>query len=197
LIAGSTFAAHPYAQKAITEASLSILNDRFYSTSDQVENCIKPYKFEIEVEDNEWIKGRESVSKVLKNELKACDGALKQLEERVGKRKLKDVTAFIDRVRKGEVVLEGDGSGGAGGFSSALLQRGKKHSAVLSQCPLLIWFITQAAKRSFFVTGPPSSKCASWPFGRANAPPRRTNITVPKSSWMSLQTNSLPRLSYS
>jgi replication fork clamp-binding protein CrfC len=126
LVSSSTFAAHPYAQKAITEASSSILNDRFYSTSDQVENCIKPFKFEIEVEDNEWSKGRESVSKVLKNELKACGGALKQLEENVGKRRLKDVTSFIDRVRKGDVVLEGDGSGGAGGFSSALLQRGKR-----------------------------------------------------------------------
>jgi len=124
LVSSSTFAAHPYAQKAITEASSSILNDRFYSTSDQVENCIKPFKFEIEVEDNEWSKGRESVSRVLKNELKDCDGALKQLEEKVGKRRLKDVTSFIDRVRKGDVVLEGDGSGGAGGFSSALLQRG-------------------------------------------------------------------------
>jgi replication fork clamp-binding protein CrfC len=132
LIAGSTFAAHLYAQKAITDASSSILNDRFYSTSDQVENCIKPYKFEVEVEDNEWAKGRESVSKVLKNELKACDGALKQLEDSVGKRKLKDVTAFIDRVRKGEVVLEGDRSGGAGGFSSALLQRGKKRRHLLN-----------------------------------------------------------------
>jgi dynamin-like GTPase MGM1, mitochondrial len=126
LVSSSTFAAHPYAQKAITEASSSILNDRFYSTSDQVENCIKPFKFEIEVEDNEWSKGRESVSKVLRNELRACGGALKQLEENVGRRKLNDVTSFIDRVRKGDVVLEGDGSGGAGGFSSALLQKGKR-----------------------------------------------------------------------
>ena len=125
LIASSTFASHPYAQKSITDASSSILNDRFYSTSDQVENCIKPYKFEIEVEDNEWAKGRENVGKVLKNELKACEGAFKELEDGIGKRKLKDVTAFIDRVRKGEVVLEGDGTGGAGGFSSALLQRGE------------------------------------------------------------------------
>jgi replication fork clamp-binding protein CrfC len=129
LVSSSTFAAHPYAQKAITEASSSILNDRFYSTSDQVENCIKPFKFEIEVEDNEWSKGRESVSRVLKNELKACDGALKQLEEKVGRRRLKDVTSFIDRVRKGDVVLEGDGSGGAGGFSSALLQKGRRPSS--------------------------------------------------------------------
>ncbi|KAL9109862.1 MAG: hypothetical protein Q9227_005565 [Pyrenula ochraceoflavens] len=126
LVSKSTFAAHPYAQKAITDASSGILNDRFYSTSDQVENCIKPYKYEIEVEDREWSKGRESVAKVLKEELKACEAAQKQLEDGVGKRKLKDITMFVDRVRKGEVVLEGDSSRGAGGFSSALIQRGRE-----------------------------------------------------------------------
>lgn len=124
LIAASTFAAHPYAQRSIVDASSSILNDRFYSTSDQVENCIKPFKFEIEVEGNEWSKGRENVGRVLKGELKACETAQRQLEDIIGKRKLKDVMGFIDRVRKGDVVLEGDGTGGAGGFSSALLQKG-------------------------------------------------------------------------
>ncbi|KEF53599.1 dynamin GTPase [Exophiala aquamarina CBS 119918] len=126
LIAASTFASHPYAQRAIVDASSSILNDRFYSTSDQVENCIKPFKFEIEVENNEWAKGRENVGGVLKGELKACEAAQKQLEAAVGSRKLRDVTCFIDRIRKGDVVLEGDGSGGAGGFSSALLQKGRE-----------------------------------------------------------------------
>ncbi|KAI1608285.1 dynamin GTPase [Exophiala viscosa] len=126
LIASSTFAAHPYAQRAIVDAASSILNDRFYSTSDQVENCIKPFKFEIEVENNEWSKGRENAGRVLKSELKACDGAQKQLEDAIGKKKLRDVMGFIDRVRKGDVVLEGDGTGGAGGFSSALLQRGRE-----------------------------------------------------------------------
>lgn len=125
LISVSTFSAHPFARQAITEASSGILNERFYSTSDQVENCIKPYKFEIEVEDPEWTKGRENVSGVLKDELKACEGAVKSVEEVVGgKRKLKDVMSFVDRVRKGEVVLEGDGTGGAGGFSAALLKKG-------------------------------------------------------------------------
>ncbi|KAL4934698.1 dynamin-related GTPase MGM1 [Aspergillus undulatus] len=126
LLSNSTFAAHPYAQEQIGDACTSILNDRFFSTSDQVENCIKPYKFEIEVEDPEWVKGRENVSKTLKEELRACEAALKGVEDSVGKRKLKDVMSFIDRVRKGEVVLEGDGVGGAGGFSSALLARGRE-----------------------------------------------------------------------
>ncbi|EXJ65895.1 dynamin GTPase [Cladophialophora psammophila CBS 110553] len=126
LIAASTFASHPYAQRSIVDASSSILNDRFYSTSDQVENCIKPFKFEIEVEPNEWNKGRENVGRVLKNELKACEAAQRQLEDSIGKRKLRDVMGFIDRVRKGDIVLEGDGSGGAGGFSAALLQKGRE-----------------------------------------------------------------------
>lgn len=124
LLTSSTFATHPYAQKQIVDASASILNDRFFSTSDQVENCIKPFKFEIEVEDPEWTKGREAVSKVLKEELRACESAFKHVEETVGKRKLRDVMSFVDRVRKGEVFLEGDGTGGAGGFSSALLSTG-------------------------------------------------------------------------
>ena len=124
LLTDSTFASHPYAQKQIVDACNSILNDRFFSTSDQVENCIKPYKYEIEVEDPEWSKGRENVSKVLKDELKACESAFKHVEDSVGRRKLKDVMSFVDKVRKGEVVLEGDGAGGAGGFSADLLARG-------------------------------------------------------------------------
>lgn len=125
LLASSTFASHPGAHKQITDACTSILNDRFFSTSDQVENCIKPYKFEIEVEDSEWSKGRENVGKVLKEELRACESAIKHVEDQIGKRKLKDVMSFIDKVRKGDVVLEGNGAGGAGGFSAALLERGK------------------------------------------------------------------------
>lgn len=125
LISNSTFATHPFARQAITEAASGILNERFYSTSDQVENCIKPYKFEIDVEDGEWAKGRENVHRVLTRELRACEEAVKSVEKSVGgKRKLKDVMGFIDKTRKGEVEVVGDGASGAGGFSSDLLQRG-------------------------------------------------------------------------
>ncbi|KZF26752.1 protein MGM1, mitochondrial precursor [Xylona heveae TC161] len=127
LISTSTFSAHPFARQAISEAASGILNERFYGTSDQVENCIKPYKFEIEVEDNEWSKGRENVTGSLKEELVAVEAAMKDVEARIGgKRKLKDVLGFVERVRKGDVVLEGDGVGGAGGFSSALLATGRE-----------------------------------------------------------------------
>lgn len=154
LLANSTFASHPGAHKQITDACTSILNDRFFSTSDQVENCIKPYKFEIEVEDSEWSKGRENVGKVLKEELRACESAMKHVEERIGKRKLKDVMSFIDRVRKGDVVLEGNGAGGAGGFSAALLERGKLQSYGPYVSPILTDLAVQAEKESSSAIAP-------------------------------------------
>lgn len=125
LISQSTFVNHPYARQAITEAASSILNDRFYSTSDQVENCIKPFKFEIDMEEREWTTGREHVQGVLKKELSACEGAMKDLETVVGgRRKLREVVNFVDKARKGDVVVEGDSRSGAGGFSAELLAKG-------------------------------------------------------------------------
>lgn len=125
LISNSRFAAHPFARQAITDASTSILKDLSYDISDELEICIKPYKYRIEVEDHEWAKGRENVSKVLKEELKVVESAAKSLEEQMGgRKKVKDVMSFIDRVRSGQVVLEGDGVGGAGGYSAALLNKG-------------------------------------------------------------------------
>ncbi|KAK7953880.1 dynamin GTPase [Apiospora saccharicola] len=124
LIGQSTFVSHPFARQAITEAASSILNDRFYSTSDQVENCIKPFKFDIDMEDREWTQGREHVQGVLKKELDACEGAMKDLESTVGgRRKLKEVLHFVDKARKGDIVVENENQAGAGGFSAALLQK--------------------------------------------------------------------------
>ncbi|KAI9676631.1 MAG: dynamin-like GTPase mgm1 [Trizodia sp. TS-e1964] len=127
LIEKSSFSTHPFACKAIKDAASGILNDRFYSTSDQVENCIKPYKFEIEVEDREWSLGRENIAKVLKEELRACEAAVKETEKRVGgKRQMQDVMDFIDSVRKGELTVEQDGIRGGGGFSADLLKIGRE-----------------------------------------------------------------------
>ena len=57
--------------------------------------------------------------------MKVVEAAVKQLEDQVGgRKKVRDVMSFIDRVRSGQVALEGDGVGGAGGFSSALLAKG-------------------------------------------------------------------------
>ncbi|KAI6781245.1 uncharacterized protein J7T54_004018 [Emericellopsis cladophorae] len=93
----------------------------------KVENCIKPYKFDIDMDDREWAHGREHVQTVLKKELKDCESAMSNLEASAGgRKKLKEVMAFVDKARKGDIVVEGDGRSGAGGFSAALLTRGRE-----------------------------------------------------------------------
>ena len=127
LIQSTTFSSHPFAVQAINKASEEILGDLSIDTSDELEICVKPYKYRVGVSDSEWKQGRENISKALKAELDACEAATKAVEDQIGgRRKTKDVVSFIDRVRKGETVLEGNGVGGAGGFSSALLDKGRE-----------------------------------------------------------------------
>jgi replication fork clamp-binding protein CrfC len=125
LVEQSTFSTHPQARQAVADAASDILNEKFYSTSDQVENCIKPYKFEIDVEDGEWARGRENISGILKKELSAVETATKAVEAQVGgRRKLQEVIKVVERCRKGDATVEGHGAGGVGGFSASLIQQG-------------------------------------------------------------------------
>ncbi|TKA76455.1 hypothetical protein B0A55_06106 [Friedmanniomyces simplex] len=128
LLHTSTFASHPFTVQAITTASEGILRDLSFDTSDELEICVKPYKYRVEVDSGEWARGRDNIGKVLGRELKDCEAANRAVEEQLGgRRKAKDVLSFIDRVRSGELVIEGsDGVGGAGGFSAALLAKGRE-----------------------------------------------------------------------
>ncbi|KAF4452293.1 dynamin GTPase [Fusarium albosuccineum] len=127
LIKNSTFSRNPLARQVITEAASTILNERFYSTSDQVENCIKPYKFEMHLKPREWADGRQHVVGVLKQELQDCEAAMKRCEAAAGgRRKLKEVMSFVDKAREGSIVVEGDGLHGIGSFSAALLGKGRE-----------------------------------------------------------------------
>ena len=126
LLDKSSFAKHPSARKVISEAASTVLADRSYATSDGIEISLKPYKFDPDIQPQEWAQGREHVVGVLQGELNQCQSAMKSLENSVGgKKKLKEVMGFVDKARKGEVIVEGDHPSGAGGFSAALLLRGK------------------------------------------------------------------------
>lgn len=154
LVNSSTFAHHPFARQTIQEAASGILNERFYSTSDQVENCIKPFKFEIDVEDSEWARGRVNAQQTLSQELTACEDAIRRVEEQTGgRKKLKDVTSFIDRARKGEISVDGASasSGGAGGYSASLIRKGQE-AVFLRDRAMLLKLRLQATK---------SKQCAS------------------------------------
>ncbi|KAF3311236.1 dynamin-like GTPase mgm1 [Orbilia oligospora] len=125
LIESSTFRNHPFAKKAIQDSTNQILNERFYATSDQVENCIKPYKFEIEVDDREWSNSRENAQRLLKDELKACEDSYKRLRDQIGGKKLSSAMAFVDKIRSGKAPEMQEGTE-ALGFSQAMLEKGRE-----------------------------------------------------------------------
>lgn len=128
LIAQTPFHNHPFAVNAIQEATSEILNMRYYSTADQVENCIKPYKYEVEVEEREWTSSRDHAFNLLKEELRQCDDSLKNLKRSIGSKKLSQVMTFIEKTRQmgghaAAAITENDE---AFGFSQALIAKGRE-----------------------------------------------------------------------
>ena len=61
-----------------------LLRDRIGITADQVENCIKPYKYEVEVEAREWEVGRTQAMELFEREVQMCEDKLKEIRKRVG-----------------------------------------------------------------------------------------------------------------
>lgn len=125
LVDSTNFRNHPFARETIHDAASGILNMRFYSTSDQVENCIKPYKYEVDVEDREWVKSREHAYNLLREELRLCEDSFGQIKKSIGGHKLNQVFKFIESTRKTQVAIPQEGTE-AFGFSQALLSKGRE-----------------------------------------------------------------------
>lgn len=126
LVDSTNFRNHPFARETIYDAASGILNMKFYSTSDQVENCIKPYKYEVDVEDREWAKSREHSFNLLKEELRQCEEAYNQIRKSVGGSKLNQVIKFVEKTRNARSNITPEEGSEAFGFSQALLARGKE-----------------------------------------------------------------------
>lgn len=125
LVDSTNFRNHPFARETIDDAVSGILNLRFYSTSDQVENCIKPYKYEVDVEDREWIKSREHSYNLLKEELRQCEDAFYKIKKTIGGHKLNQVFKFIESTRKNGPIALHEGSD-MFGFSQPLIAKGRE-----------------------------------------------------------------------
>ncbi|SOV04149.1 probable MGM1 - Mitochondrial GTPase related to dynamin [Ustilago sp. UG-2017a] len=95
---------HPDAAERIVAFSTAILRDRFGLTADQVENCVKPFKYEVEVEAPEWEAGRQRSVNLVERELGMCDAAFNNIKKLLGGRRLKGAMEYVthleDRERK-------------------------------------------------------------------------------------------------
>ncbi|KAI9310957.1 P-loop containing nucleoside triphosphate hydrolase protein [Dichotomocladium elegans] len=89
------FSYHPETRKQILSFTGEILRSKFLTTSDQVENTIKPYKYEVEVTDMEWSEGVKRSIALLEKELEMCDQMANSIKNAVGKKKLKGAIKYL------------------------------------------------------------------------------------------------------
>lgn len=100
---GEPFTYHPGAADRLIQFSHMILRDRIGVTSDQVENCIKPFKYEVEVEPQEWEVGRVKAVNLFEREVSMCEGRLKEIRKRVGgSRRLNGLMSYVKTLEERE-----------------------------------------------------------------------------------------------
>ncbi|KAL1712898.1 P-loop containing nucleoside triphosphate hydrolase protein [Schizophyllum commune] len=103
IAASEPFNYHPRTAERLIEFSHAILRDRIGVTSDQVENCIKPYKYDVEVDEREWNLGREQAVKLFENELTMCETKLKDIRKKVGgSRRLGSLIQYVKTLEEKE-----------------------------------------------------------------------------------------------
>lgn len=93
---------HAETAERIIAFGSALLRDRFSITADQVENCVKPYKYEVEVDATEWAQGREQSVKLMQNELAMCTEAYNRLRKVVGSRRLRGAMEYLTQLEERE-----------------------------------------------------------------------------------------------
>ncbi|CAO3588277.1 unnamed protein product [Absidia cylindrospora] len=86
---------HPGTRKQIMSFTSEILRTKFTATSDQVENTIKPYKYEVEITDSEWTDGVKRSVVLLEKELELCDEMTNTIKNSIDKSKLKSAIRHV------------------------------------------------------------------------------------------------------
>ncbi|KAG0363936.1 dynamin-like GTPase mgm1 [Gamsiella multidivaricata] len=86
---------HPDAAETIKSMTHEILSSRSQATADQVENTIKPFKYEVECTDSEWTEGVKRAVVLLQKELEMCEEALTKIKTTVGTKKLRKAINYV------------------------------------------------------------------------------------------------------
>ncbi|KAH7867652.1 P-loop containing nucleoside triphosphate hydrolase protein [Lentinula edodes] len=103
IASGEPFTYHSRAAERLISFSHDILRDRIGVAADQVENCIKPYKYEVEVEPREWELGRERAIGLFEKEIAMCEGKLKDIRKKVGgSRRLGALVGYVQNLEEKE-----------------------------------------------------------------------------------------------
>lgn len=68
-----------------------------------MENCIKPYKYEVEVDEREWGLGREHADQAFTQEIKRCEQKLGEIRDKVGGgRRLNGLVSYVAETERAQ-----------------------------------------------------------------------------------------------
>jgi dynamin-like GTPase MGM1, mitochondrial len=89
---------HENARKQVLQYAADLLRSKFHIAIDQVENTIKPYKFEVEATDLEWKNGQQRAVETLEIQILQCQDQLKSIKSLIGRRKLRQAMRYLDHI---------------------------------------------------------------------------------------------------
>ncbi|KOS12598.1 mgm1-mitochondrial gtpase dynamin [Malassezia pachydermatis] len=177
---------HETAERIIAFGS-ALLRDRFGITADQVENCVKPYKYEVEMDQREWEQGRQQSVLLMQNELAMCTEAYDRLKNLVGGRRLRGAMEYITQLEERErkriaervelaeerptdLEVEDQNDPTRPGFNSALLMKAREARFLQDRADILRMRL--AALRSW--------RCKAGPQSQAFCPETFLNVVADK-----------------
>jgi GTP-binding protein EngB required for normal cell division len=89
------FTYHESTCDKIIDFSSKLLKKKFHTTVDQVENTIKPLKFEVECTDLEWERGKERAINLVDRHIQESQKKLQDIRSQVGRRKLRTAVKYL------------------------------------------------------------------------------------------------------
>ncbi|WFD33458.1 mitochondrial dynamin GTPase Msp1 [Malassezia cuniculi] len=132
IVLAEPFNHHQETAERIVAYGTALLRERYSLTADQVENCIKPFKYDIEIDGREWEGGRTRAISLVQQELSMCTEALDRLRRLIGSRRLRGAVEYVSQVeqRERDRVFAGTESEEAElarpGFSAALISKARE-----------------------------------------------------------------------
>ena len=135
---------HDLIRDLVTNTAVNVLNAQYYSTADQVENCIKPYKYEIDLEPRDWDLAREHSIRLIREELAQCQMRLNAIKGYVGGKKLQRVMNYLEENSSTQRETLG--------MSKLLLERGSE-ALFLDKRAKVLNFRLSMLKNKCYTTG--------------------------------------------
>ncbi|KAL7746815.1 mitochondrial dynamin GTPase Msp1 [Sorochytrium milnesiophthora] len=100
LVSAEPFVHHADTRRKVLQLCNDIIRNKFHFTADQVENTIKPYKFEVECTDLEWHEGTKRAVALLEREIARSQKAYDGVKAALGRRKLGYAMTYLSDLEK-------------------------------------------------------------------------------------------------